>query len=386
VKITQIKLTPLFLAFKQPYHWSGRVDYGTCVVMAEVRTDSGLVGYGESTSAFPAEGSLELLGNVVPYLLGQSPFNVDRLIWRSRHLGLINDAIRFPNLALTGLDMALWDIIGQASGRPLYELMGGLAQDEIDYFSFVQGDTAPELTESVQELLKNSGRVIYMKVGRGEISDVENTAAVRKAIGDNYKLRVDGNEAWNVFTAKNMIKKLSQFDLEFVEQPTACRTIAALKQVKVNSPVPIAADQSVYSLQEAYDLCRQEAADVLVLSPHETGGLGPFKKTAAVAEAAGIPVCLHGQFTSGITDLVHHHLALTVPNLTDGNQIMHQLLKEDILDGAPMEPVKGKIGVPPAEPGFGLKLNWDAVGRAAEAYKKWTGDKKKNVDLVYSYK
>ncbi len=386
MKITQIKLKPLFLTFKQPYHWSGRIDYGASVVLVEVKTDAGLTGYGESTAAFPAEGSLQLLGNIVPYLLGESPFNVDRLIWRARHLGLINDAIRFPNLALAGVDMALWDIIGQALGRPLYDLMGGRARDEVDYFSFVQGDTSAEMVESVQELLKTGGRVIYMKVGRGELSDVENTAAVRKAIGERYKLRVDGNEAWNVFTAKNMIKKLSAFDLEFVEQPTACRTIAALRQVKINSPVAIAADQSVYSLQEAYDLCRQEAADVLVLSPHETGGIGPFKKTAAVAEAAGIPICLHGQFTSGITDLCHQHLALTLPNLTDGNQIMHQLLKEDLLEGAGLEPKLGKLGVLPETPGLGLKLNMDAVERASEAYRKWTGDQSKNVDFVYSYK
>ena len=386
MKITQIKLKPLFLTFKQPYHWSGRIDHGAAVVLVQVETDAGLTGYGESTASFPAEGTLELLGNVVPYLLGQSPFDVDRLIYRARHMGLINDTIRFPNLALTGLEMALWDIIGQAAGRPIYELMGGLVHDEIDYFSFVQGDTAAEMTESVQELLKNSGRVIYMKVGRGELSDMENTAAVRKVIGPDYKLRLDGNEAWNVFTAKNMIKRLSQFDLEFVEQPTACRTIAALRQVKIDSPVPIAADQSVYSLQEAYDLCRQEAADVLVLSPHETGGLSPFKKAAAIAEAAGVPICLHGQFVSDITDLCMHHMALTIPNLTDGNQIMHQLLEEKLLEDTDLMPKHGKLGVLPPKPGLGIKLNQDAVNRATEAYAKWTGNKSKNVDFVYSYK
>ncbi|MDR2485509.1 MAG: mandelate racemase/muconate lactonizing enzyme family protein [Treponema sp.] len=385
MKILQIRFKPLFLTFKQPYHWSGRVDYGAAVILIEVETDEGLIGRGESTAAFPADGSLQLLGNIVPLLLGRSPFEIDRLICRARHLGLINDTIRFPNLALAGLDMALWDIAGQAAGLPLYEMLGGLVRDEVDYFSFVQGDTAAELTESVQELLKNSGSVVYMKVGRGEQSDVENTAAVRKLIGDNYKLRLDGNEAWNVFTAKNMIKKLSAFDIEFVEQPTPCRTIAALKQIKMSSPVPIAADQSVYSMQEAYDLCRQEAADVLVLSPHETGGISPFKKTAAIAEAAGIPICLHGQFVSGITDLCQHHLGLTIPNLTDGSQIMHQLLKEDLLDGSELEPRAGKIGVLPRAPGLGLKLNWDAVSRAAEAYNHWTGNKLKNVEFVYSY-
>ena len=81
--------------------------------------------------------------------------------------------------------------------------------------------------------------------------------------------------------------------------------------------------------------CRQRAADVIVLSPHEAGGLLAFRKAAAIAEAAGMPVCLHGQSVSGITDAAQHHLGLRTANLTDGNQIMHQLLVEDLVLAGP---------------------------------------------------
>ncbi|MDL2226182.1 mandelate racemase/muconate lactonizing enzyme family protein [Deltaproteobacteria bacterium OttesenSCG-928-M10] len=384
MKIKRVSLTPLFMTFKEAYHWSGRIDYGATVILVKVETDEGLVGYGESTSCFPAEAALGLIGNIIPPVIGQSPFDVDRIIYRARHLGLINDTIRMPNLLLTGLEMALWDIIGQAAGRPLYQLWGGATREYVDYFGFVQGDTAEELAASAVELSKAGHEIIYMKVGRGERSDVANTRAVREAIGAQGRLRVDANEAWNVFTAKNMIRRLAEFDLEFIEQPVDCRSLAALKQVRDASPVPIAVDQGAYSLEEVYEACRTQAADVLVLSPHETGGAANFKKAAAIGEAARVPVCLHGQFTTALTDVFHHHLALTLPNLTDGNQIMHQLLVDNLLSAPDMTPVRGRVGLPEG-PGLGLVLDEDVIGRARENYGKWVGENKKNVDFVYSY-
>ena len=170
-------------------------------------------------------------------------------------------------------------------------------------------------------------------------------------------------------TALYMIRRLAQFEPEFVEQPTPAQSLAALKQVHDASPVPIAADQAVYSLHDVYEVCRQQAADLVVLSFHETGGLLAFKKAAAIAEAAGIAICLHGQSVTGMTDLAQHQIALTLPNLADGNQIMHQLLAEDILASPDLTPIQGKLEAAAAlRPGLGFELNWDAVARAHELY------------------
>jgi L-alanine-DL-glutamate epimerase-like enolase superfamily enzyme len=108
---------------------------------------------------------------------------------------------------------------------------------------------------------------------------------------------------------------------------------------------------------------------VVVLSIHEAGGLLALKKAAAIAEAAGVGLCLHGQSISSITDLAQHHVGLTIPNLTDGNQIMHQLLVEDLVSAPDLTPQQGKLGVYD-KPGIGLTINWDAIGRAAEFYRK----------------
>jgi L-alanine-DL-glutamate epimerase-like enolase superfamily enzyme len=368
MKISQIRTTPLALRFKEPYYWAGRCDLGAAIVLVEVEAAEGIVGIGESTAGFPAEGVINFLQGVSPLFIGESPFDTERLFARARCLGSFNYTPWFANLVLAGLEMALWDIIGKATGRPVYQLLGGAYRQEVDYFGFLQGNTADELAQDAEGTVAAGFSVIYMKVGRGEETDLANVAAVRQVIGDR-RLRLDANEAWDPFTAIRMINRLSRFDPEFIEQPTTCQSIAALKQVKEAVDVPIAADQCVFTLADVYEICRQRAADVIVLSPHEAGGLLAFKKAAAVAEAAGIAICLHGQSVTGISDCAQHQIGLTLPNLTDGNQIMHQLLVEDILAAPDITPRNGKLGLM-ERPGLGFELDWDAVNRAAELYRQ----------------
>jgi L-alanine-DL-glutamate epimerase-like enolase superfamily enzyme len=294
-------------------------------------------------------------------------FDIERLFAQARCLGSFNHTPWAANLVLAGLEMALWDIMGQAAGRPVYQLLGGAARPEVDYFGFVQGDSTGELVEDARALAGADYGVIYLKVGRGEEADLRNVAAVREVIGSR-RLRLDANGAWDVRTAIYMINKLARFEPEWIEQPTPPLSLAAMRQVKEAVTIPIAADQSVFTLWDVYDVCRQQAADVIVLSPHEAGGLLAFRKAAAIAEAAGISICLHGQCVSSVTDVAQHHLGLTLPNLTDGNQIMHQLLAEDLVASPVLTPHAGKVGVL-ERPGLGVVLNQDAVERAAELYR-----------------
>lgn len=368
MKIARIQTTPLALAFKEPYHWAGRVNHAAAVVLVEVETDDGLVGIGESVAAFPAEGTVAALQGVAPLFVGQPVFDVERLITGARHLGGFNHTPWHANFVLAGLEMALWDILGKAAGWPVYRLLGGAVREEVDYFGFVQGDTAEELVEDAHDLAAAGHAVIYLKVGRGEAADLRNTAAVRQAIGGR-RLRLDPNCAWSVPEAIHMIGKLREFEPEWVEQPTPLMSIAAMRQVKEAVGVPIAADQAVFTPADVYEICRQRAADVIVLSPHEAGGLLAFGKAAAIAEAAGVPVCLHGQGVSGITDTAQHHLGLRTANLTEGNQIMHQLLVEDLVSAPDLTLTQGKLGRLDG-PGLGIELDRDAVHRAAELYRR----------------
>ena len=368
LRITAITATPLWLPFTEPYHWAGRIDHGAAVGLVEVQTDAGITGVGESTAAMPADGTVAALRGVSPLFVGEPVHDVERLMTRARFLGGFNWTPWRANLVLAGLEMALWDAIGKAAGQPVHRLLGGRVRDEVDYFGFPQGDTADELAAHAAALAEAGHGVIYLKVGRGEQTDLANTAAVREAIGGR-RLRLDANGAWSVAEAIHMIGRLAAFDPEWIEQPTTPVSVAALRHVKEAVSVPIAADQAVFTPADVYELCRQRAVDVVVLSPHEAGGLLGFVKAAAVAEAAGVPVCLHGQSVSSITDAAQHHLGLRTPNLTEGNQIMHQLITEDLVSAPDMTPHVGRVGMLDA-PGLGVELDGDAVARAAERYEK----------------
>jgi muconate cycloisomerase len=249
----------------------------------------------------------------------------------------------------------------------VHELLGGAVRDRIRYFGFPQGDTAEELAEEAGAWADHGCEVIYVKVGRGEKLDLEIAAKVRAAIGGK-RLRLDANEAWDPLTALRMIKHLRAFDVELIEQPTRSDSPSALWQVKAGSTIPIAADQLVFTPEDVYELCRRQGADLVVLGLHETGGIARFRKAAAIAEAAGINVCLHGLYETGITTCAMNQVGATLSNLDDGNQYMNHFLAQDIIERPQLALRKGELPVLPG-PGLGFEVDWDAVGRAEEAHR-----------------
>ena len=183
-------------------------------------------------------------------------------------------------------------------------------------------------------------------------------------------MRLDANEVWDMLTARRMFEKLKPFDIEFIEQPVPGRTGAeGLSRLRAVTDIPIAADQTVYSADDAYDICRNRAADVIVLGLHETCGVVRFRKAAAVAEAAGVNICLHGVFETGITTCASNQVAATLYNMDDGNQIMWQLLAEDIVRSPNLVPKDGALPICD-KPGLGFELDRAAVARAAAAYRE----------------
>jgi muconate cycloisomerase len=371
MKITEIRTTPLLCKFKQPYHWAQGVNYAAPVILIEVETDQGVVGIGESVASPTLEPVHAIIRDAVPHFIGKSAYDGGRLVadyyrfaFNARGTG---SAPRYFAQAMTGLDLALWDAIGKAAGQPLNRILGGAVRDEVRYFGFVQGDRPDEVAAHAKELADQGFQVLYVKVGRGEALDLEVVRAVRKAIG-NTRMRLDANEAWDIFAARRMFEKLKPFDPEFIEQPTLGSGGAEmLARLQSETDIPIAADQSVFTPEEVYEVCRSRAADVIVLGLHETCGVTRFRKAAAIAEAAGVRVCLHGVFETGITTCAANQVAATINNMDDGNQIMPQLLEEDIVASPSLTPVNGALPISEL-PGLGFELDWGAVGRAMEAY------------------
>jgi muconate cycloisomerase len=371
MKITAVQTTPLLVAQKQPYHWAKGVIHGTEIILIQVETDTGVTGFGESVGSPSASAVQALLREAASLLLGADPFksaalmrDVYQTLFAAQGTG---SAPRFSAQVLAGLEMALWDAAGKSVGRAVHELLGGAVHEEIQYFGFAQGDTPEQLAEHARTLVESGCEVIYAKIGRGDALDIAIAKHLRAAIGER-RLRLDANEAWDPLTASRMLKKLAAYDLEFVEQPVSSESVSALAQVKASSPIAISADQVAFSPHDVYEVCRQGAAEVIVLGLHETGGFTRFRKAAAIAEAAGIRLCLHGLHETGITTCAANQVAATIPNLDDGNQYMNHLLQEDIIKAPDLALVNGRLPVL-AGPGLGFEIDWEAVSRAAEAHK-----------------
>ena len=372
MKIKSINCYPLLINNKYPYYWSHGIINSTEIILIEIEAENGVKGYGESIATPSGEGVKAFIDSASSVLIGEDIFQNQRIIKKCYH-SLFQahgtcSAPRFGAQILSGLEMALWDLCGKIVERPLHELLGGKYRDKIEYFGFIQGNSADELAIDAKKLSKNGHKVIYGKIGREESTDVQIVKKVREAVGKDIRLRFDPNEAWDLVTAKRMIEKLEDFSIEMIEQPCNHMNISVLKQIKDLNKVSIGVDQSVFNLNDLFQIALINAADLVVLGIHETGGIGGLKKAAAVAESAGLNICIHGLHETGITTCAANQVAATIPNLDDGNQFMNHLIDSDIINYPDLTLQNGGLPILNG-PGLGFEIDFEAVQEAKEKYK-----------------
>jgi L-alanine-DL-glutamate epimerase-like enolase superfamily enzyme len=363
VRIARIEAIPVAVPLRQEFHWSGGAQQGANLVLFRVETEDGVSGWGESICEVPA--AVAEIGQVIGrQLLGRPVGDVEailRSIWTE---GRWKTTPQLTQFVVSGLETACWDALGHTLGTPTRTFFGGAVRDELDVFGFLQGDDAETLAAHARELADHA--VVYLKVGRPRDDDAI-VAAVREAIGPSTLLRIDPNEAWDAATAIERIRRLEGHDLDWVEQPTPHWDVAGLARVRAKVAVKIAADQAVYTTQQLRQVLEADAADVVVQGPHDAGGLLRFRQQAAICAAWGVNVNLHAFMQSEISFLAHAQVAATIPNLTDGNQVMHQLLAERLTTGADVATPGGRFRLPNA-PGHGFAIDDAAVGRAHERF------------------
>lgn len=367
--IKDVRITPMMLPLKTPYVWSQGVEDVFCVNLIELIGEDGSIGVGETTTAPDAGAQAVILRKLGRHFVGRSVFDASKVMaeaYRANFLVYGGNMPRYANQLICGFDMASLDLQGQATGRPVWDLLGGAVRDHVGYFYFLQGQSIDALAADAQQAAAQGHPIIYLKVGIDQDRDVAATKAVRAAIGDT-RLRLDANEAWDPATALRMIARLAPYDVEYIEQPTPSASLEALGQVARQSPIPIGADQSVFTLNEVYRAVSGGHAHMIAVGPREIGGLRPMIKAAGIAEAAGLKLCIHSSMTTGITTVAEHHVGRAIPNLDDGNQIMWQLLDDNILAGPAIAPARGRLSLD-GKPGLGLELDRDQVAKAAERF------------------
>ncbi len=255
-------------------------------LLVKIHTDEGITGIGEvsCTPLWSGEDQVAaahfIKSYLTPLLLGEDPRDVERLTIKMRR-GLAGNPF-----TKAGLEMALWDILGKAAGLPLYRLLGGPISEYVPTKISISGIEPGRAAEMATWALDLGFRTMKVKVGLGPVEDVARVRAVREVVGPDVRLGVDANGGWSPRVATETIRRLVPYDIYFAEQPVPALDVQWLADVRNHVDVPIMADDSVYSPQDAMALVRAGAADVLSIYVGKSGGIGPARSIAAVAEAA----------------------------------------------------------------------------------------------------
>lgn len=330
-----------------------------------IRTDEGITGLGEVSGTAIWSGEDQVTADYVirsflaPMLIGADPTEVERLTGRFRY------AVAGHPFTKAAIEMALWDILGKVAGLPLYRLLGGAVRDFVTTKFSISG-LAPEQSAEIALWAKELGfTTMKVKVGIEPEGDVARVRAVREAIGPEVRLGVDANGGWAPRVAIQTIRRLQEFGIFFAEQPVAPLDVAWLADVRGAVEVPVMADESVYTLQDAMAIVRAGAADVLSVYVGKGGGIGPARKVAAVAEAAGLTCTIGSNLEMGVASAAMIHLAMATSGIGAEEfpcDILSTFFYEADLLAEPLLITAGTAR-PHEKPGLGVELDDEKVAR-----------------------
>lgn len=358
-RVTRVQVWQVFVPYTQEVHWSAGKRPGTTRLIVRVHAEDGVTGLGETNCLWDFVEPV-VSRTIIPLLIGQESFNIERICKKIEGAGYYHHK-RAMVAAVAAVEMALWDIVGKRAGMPVHQLWGGAFRPEAPVVSYLQSSD-PDLlaTETARSVAEGFG-TIKIKIGMGEDSDIDLVRAVREAAGPKIRIRADVNGAWTIGTAKRQLRKLEPFDLEYIEQPLPLEDLPGHALLRKQTCVPIALDESAYTLQDVIAIIRHEAADVILLDAHEAGGIHQTRKAAAVAEAAGIPVTLHSGGELGISTAANLHMAVSIPNVTLAIDTQYSNQTDDVI-AEPFVFTRG-AAVAPSGPGLGIELDEEKLRR-----------------------
>ncbi len=368
MRITRIETIPVQVPIRPELVITGSlgVHAASPFVILRVHTDEGVTGLGEvsCTPVWSGEDAVTAIhciqGFLEPAIHGDNPCDIARLTARMRR------AVAGNPFTKSGVEIALWDILGKVAGLPVYRLLGGAVRDTVPIKMSVSGAEPGRAAEIAEWAMAQGLKTLKVKVGITPESDIARVKAVRAAIGPATRLGVDANGGWSPRVAIDTIRKLAAAcDIYFAEQPVAPLDIQWMIDVRRNVPVPVMADESCYTLQDAMALARAGAADILSIYVGKGGGIDPARKMAAVAEAAGLTCTVGSNLELGVASAAMAHLATATTGVGAEEfpcDILGPLAYEHDLLAEPMEFRDGAIRAP-SGPGLGVSLDEEMLTR-----------------------
>jgi L-alanine-DL-glutamate epimerase-like enolase superfamily enzyme len=352
-------------------------------VLVTIRTDDGLVGYGEAKASVGSAGNGAALVAIItnelkPLLIGEDARNISRLwnrMMNGSRAGLAERSGRaMPILgrrgihvaAISGIDLALWDIAGKAHGCSVLEMVGGPCRDRLQGYGSGGWDRAEEIGSELQGYVSQGFRSVKMRIGAmdGRIdTSLARVRAARERLGHEVDLMVDAHGTMSVAQAKRFCDAAADLELRFVEEPVMSDNRAGLAEVRASSTLPIAAGESEFTRFDFAGLIHHHAVDVLQPDPAITGGFTECLKIAALCEAHRLELAPHCwgsaiSFRAGLTLAFASGAGVYMEVPMGGAPLLREMAKIDL-------DLKDGGLAAPAGPGWGVEPDPDFVRKFA---------------------
>ncbi len=362
VAIERVETFLVDLPTIRPHQLSMATMNGQTLMLVRLYCSDGTVGVGEGTTigglAYGAESpegmKLAIDTYFAPLLVGADASHVPAIMAK------LDKAIRDNRFAKCAVETALFDALGQRTGLPMSQLLGGRVRDSLPVaWTLASGDTAKDIDEAERMLAQRRHNIFKLKIGRRAVADdVAHVAAIKKALGDRAAVRVDVNMAWSELQAQHGLAALADAGCELAEQPVA--TAEALARLKGRYPIAVMADESLTGPASAFALARVAGADVFAVKIEQSGGLRAAQQVAAIADAAGIALYGGTMLEGAVGTVASAHVFATFRDLQWGTELFGPLLLTEEILAQPLQYQDFQLAVPTA-PGLGIALDEDRV-------------------------
>ncbi|MGC9970472.1 MAG: mandelate racemase/muconate lactonizing enzyme family protein [Bryobacteraceae bacterium] len=329
----------------------------------KVFTDGGIIGIGEPSPSGGAINADYLHKTLKPLLIGMNVFEIEK-IWEKLYLGTYKIRGQGVSMAISGVDIALHDIVGKALGVPVYQLLGGLYRDRIRMYASFTNRERPAKEQAVlcARMVEQGYSATKIKIAarhgfdsRPLEVDKELVREVRSAIGGKIDLMVDANSGYSVARAIQMGRYLESQNVFWFEEPVPFTDIEGTAKVAAALDIPIAGGEQDHTRYDFHKLIAAGALDIIQADVTKAGGLSECKKIAAMADAAGLFYSPHDtSWNIGLAACLH--LVASTPCcryaqefITEPREGRAPFLKE------PFQPDRGYLAVP-QKPGLGIEV------------------------------
>ena len=321
-------------------------------VTIKIRTDNGIegIGYSGFASSLMLKALKASVDALLEQLIGEDPRNNERI---NEHLRIIAGGGAPSGLvtrAISGIDVALWDIKGKHSSQPIYKLLGGYQNQVPAYASGYLWRTydLDRLATTAEELVDQGFRAMKFRMGAEDTANKEiaRMKTMREAVGPDITLMLDINQGWDVNTAINIGKELAQYDLYWLEDPVNHQDYQGLSRIADKLVTPIAAGEYHYGIEPFRTMLENRSIDIVMVDLLRAGGITQWMKVAHMAEAYNLPVVSHLA-----TEILGHGIA-ACPN---GQWVEHMPWTFAMFTEEPL--IQEGMMVLPSGPGLGLKFD-----------------------------